>query len=78
MDEFIRPRSFGQAGSLVEAPAEKLVFLRKVYTLFTGSLVTATIGALVAFYVSAGFTPTATFTVEGDWPGQVLEMPLRG
>ncbi len=35
-------------------------------------------GALVAFYVSAGFTPTATFTVEGDWPGQVLEMPLRG
>ncbi|PRY36367.1 GNAT family N-acetyltransferase [Umezawaea tangerina] len=35
-------------------------------------------GALVAYYVSAGFTPTATFTVEGDWPGQVLEMPLRG
>ena len=35
-------------------------------------------GALTAYYVSRGFTPTATFTVEGDWPGQVLEMPLRG
>jgi len=35
-------------------------------------------GALVGFYVSAGFTPTATFTVEGDWPGQVLEMRLPG
>jgi modulator of FtsH protease len=53
MSEFIRPRSFGQAGSLVEAPAEKLVFLRKVYTLFTGSLVTASIGALVALYAGA-------------------------
>jgi modulator of FtsH protease len=53
MNEFIRPRSFGQAGALVEAPAEKLVFLRKVYTLFTGSLVTASIGALVALYAGA-------------------------
>ena len=53
MNEFIRPRSFGQAGTLVEAPAEKLVFLRKVYTLFTGSLVTASIGALVALYAGA-------------------------
>jgi len=53
MSEFIRPRSIGQAGSLVEAPAEKLVFLRKVYTLFTGSLVTASIGALVALYAGA-------------------------
>ncbi|HMI85422.1 MAG TPA: Bax inhibitor-1/YccA family protein [Polyangiaceae bacterium] len=53
MNEFTRPRSFGQAGSLVEAPAEKLVFLRKVYTLFTGSLVTASIGALVALYAGA-------------------------
>lgn len=35
-------------------------------------------GALVAYYVSNGFTPTATFTVEGDWPGQVLEVRLRG
>lgn len=33
-------------------------------------------GALVAFYVSAGFTPTDTFTV-GEWPGQVLEIVLR-
>lgn len=32
--------------------------------------------ALVAFYVSAGFTPTDTFTV-GTWPGQVLELRLR-
>ena len=36
MNEITRPRSFGQAGTLVEAPAEKLVFLRKVYSLFTG------------------------------------------
>jgi modulator of FtsH protease len=53
MNEFTRPRSFGQAGTLVEAPAEKLVFLRKVYTLFTGSLVTACLGALVALYAGA-------------------------
>jgi modulator of FtsH protease len=53
MNEFTRPRSLGQAGSLVEAPAEKLVFLRKVYSLFTGSLVTASIGALVALYAGA-------------------------
>lgn len=53
MNEFTRPRSFGQSGTLVEAPAEKLVFLRKVYTLFTGSLVTACIGALVALYAGA-------------------------
>ena len=32
--------------------------------------------ALVAFYVSAGFTPTDPFVV-GDWPGQVLELRLR-
>jgi len=32
--------------------------------------------ALVAFYVSAGFTPTDTFMV-GAWPGQVLELRLR-
>src|SRR5689334_4459075 len=53
MNELSRPRSFGQSGTLVEAPAEKLVFLRKVYTLFTGSLVTACIGALVALYAGA-------------------------
>jgi len=33
-------------------------------------------GGLVAFYVSAGFTPTGAFTV-GDWPGQILEIALR-
>jgi modulator of FtsH protease len=38
---------------LVDAPAEKLVFLRKVYTLFTGSLVMACAGALVALYAGA-------------------------
>jgi modulator of FtsH protease len=53
MDDFIRPRSVGYAGSLAEAPAEKLAFLRKVYSLFTGSLVTAFLGALVALYAGA-------------------------
>lgn len=33
--------------------------------------------ALVAFYVSAGFTPTDTFLHGGTWPGQVLELRLR-
>jgi GNAT superfamily N-acetyltransferase len=32
--------------------------------------------ALVAFYVSAGFTPTDAVRVD-DWPGQVLELRLR-
>src|SRR5260221_9464773 len=50
MDEFIRPRSVGRAGALAEAPAEKLAFLRKVYALFTGSLVTACVGAVLALY----------------------------
>jgi len=49
----MRPRSVGYAGSLAEAPAEKLAFLRKVYALFTGSLVTASLGALVALYAGA-------------------------
>jgi len=53
MDEFIRPRSFGQASVLERAPAEKLAFLRKVYGLFTGSLVAACVGALVALYAGA-------------------------
>jgi GNAT superfamily N-acetyltransferase len=33
--------------------------------------------ALVRYYQSAGFTPTARFTV-GTWEGQVLEQPLAG
>ncbi|HKQ70291.1 MAG TPA: Bax inhibitor-1/YccA family protein [Polyangiaceae bacterium] len=56
MDEFIRPRSpreYGYTGSLVSAPAEKLAFLRKVYALFTGSLVTAFLGACIALYAGA-------------------------
>jgi modulator of FtsH protease len=74
MSEFIRPRSFGQAGSLVEAPAEKLVFLRKVYTLFTGSLVTASIGALVALYAGADLS-RVTVTIGRE---QVTIPPLVG
>jgi modulator of FtsH protease len=53
MNEYIRPTPYGQGRSLVEAPTEKLVFLRKVYALFTGSLVTACVGALVALYAGA-------------------------
>lgn len=53
MDEFIRSKSMGRAGSLVEAPAEKLAFLRKVYALFTASLVTASVGAMVGLYWGA-------------------------
>jgi modulator of FtsH protease len=64
MDEFIRPRSIGYAGSLAEAPAEKLAFLRKVYALFTGSLVTAFLGALIALYAGADMS-RATFEVGG-------------
>jgi modulator of FtsH protease len=56
MDEFIRPRSVGYAGSLAEAPAEKLAFLRKVYGLFTGSLVAAFVGAMVALNLGAGMS----------------------
>jgi GNAT superfamily N-acetyltransferase len=32
-------------------------------------------GALPAYYMQEGFTPSATFSV-GDWPGQVLEQRL--
>ena len=53
MDEFIRPRSYGHTGSMVETPAEKLAFLRKVYALLTGSVVTAAAGAMVALYAGA-------------------------
>jgi modulator of FtsH protease len=56
MDEFIRPRAFGHTGTLAEAPAEKLAFLRKVYGLFTGSLVAAFLGAMVALYAGAGMS----------------------
>jgi modulator of FtsH protease len=64
MDEFIRPRSIGYAGSLAEAPAEKLAFLRKVYALFTGSVVAAFLGALVALYAGADMS-RVTFEVGG-------------
>ncbi len=67
MDEFLRPRSTdwqrpdpyrsaGYSGSLAEAPADKLAFLRKVYALFTGSLVSALAGALVALYAGASMS----------------------
>lgn len=64
MDEFIRPRSIGYAGSLAEAPAEKLAFLRKVYALFTGSLVAAFVGAIVALYAGADMS-RATVEING-------------
>lgn len=32
-------------------------------------------GALPAYYMQAGFTPSETFTID-DWPGQVLEQRL--
>jgi modulator of FtsH protease len=38
---------------MVETPAEKLAFLRKVYALLTGSVVTAAAGAMVALYAGA-------------------------
>jgi modulator of FtsH protease len=60
----------GRAGSLVEAPAEKLAFLRKVYALFTGSLVSASVGALVALY-AGGALSQVTMQV-GD---QVVRVP---
>lgn len=49
----------GRAGSLVEAPAEKLAFLRKVYALFTGSLVTASLGAVLALYAGGDLSQAA-------------------
>jgi modulator of FtsH protease len=74
MNEFIRQRSFGQAGTLVEAPAEKLAFLKKVYALFTGSVVTASIGALVALYAGADLSQARV--VIGRTP--VIVPPLIG
>ena len=56
MNEFIRPRSYGSGGVVVETSAEKLVFLRKVYGLFTASLVAALGGALVALYAGTGLS----------------------
>jgi modulator of FtsH protease len=53
MDEFFRPRSFDQVSALDRAPAEKLAFLRKVYGLFTGSLVLSSLGAVFALYFGA-------------------------
>ncbi len=65
MDEYIRPRAFGQASSLVEAPAEKLEFLRKVYALFTGSLVTAAVGAMIALYAGADLSRASVTVGDG-------------
>jgi modulator of FtsH protease len=72
MDEFIRPRSVGYAGSLAEAPAEKLAFLRKVYSLFTGSLVTALLGALVALYAGADMSRAAVQVGHGTFTAPPL------
>jgi modulator of FtsH protease len=70
MDEFMRPRTMGHAGSLVEAPAEKLAFLRKVYGLFTGSLVTAAVGAMLALYAGGGVSQIAI-----QVGGEVVRVP---
>jgi modulator of FtsH protease len=59
MDEFIRPRTYDQAGSLAQAGVEKLAFLRKVYSLFTLSLVSAMGGALIALYAGASLSRVA-------------------
>jgi modulator of FtsH protease len=65
MDEFIRPRTYEQAGSLAQAGVEKLAFLRKVYGLFTLSLVAATAGALVALYAGADLSRVAVPGADG-------------
>jgi modulator of FtsH protease len=72
MDEYIRPRSVGYAGSLAEAPAEKLAFLRKVYSLFTGSLVTAFLGALVALYAGADMSRATVHVGNGTFTAPPL------
>jgi len=42
------------AERITETPREKLVFLQKVYGLFTASLATAAVGAVIALYAGAG------------------------
>jgi len=72
MDGYIRPRAYGPEGSLAEASSEKLVFLRKVYSLFTGSLVAALAGALVALYAGAGLS---RLTIPMAGGGGVVHVP---
>src|SRR5262245_34534260 len=50
MNEFIRQPAWGQQRAWAETGSEKLVFLRKVYGIFTASLVSAAAGACVALY----------------------------
>src|SRR5690606_3408512 len=44
---------------LAETPREKLAFLQKVYGLFTASLATAALGAILALYAGAGASQMA-------------------
>jgi modulator of FtsH protease len=53
MNEYIRP-GYARASTLAEAGAEKVAFLRKVYGYFTGSIVFAALGAMIALYAGAG------------------------
>lgn len=47
------------AGRVAETPREKVAFLQKVYGLFTGSLVLAATGAMLALYAGAGVSQVA-------------------
>ena len=55
MNEYISPRgAYGSRGAYVaDVSARKLAFLRRVYAYFTGSLLAAVAGALVALYAGA-------------------------
>jgi modulator of FtsH protease len=52
MNEYIRP-GYARTETLAEAGAEKVAFLRKVYGYFTGSVVFAAAGAMIALYAGA-------------------------
>jgi modulator of FtsH protease len=57
MNEYIRARRYPSvAGPFAGEAAEKLVFLRKVYGYFTGSVLAAAMGAGVALYAGAGLS----------------------
>ena len=54
MSDYYRPGPYGAApGLAASVPLSQLGFLRRVYTLFTGSLVFAAVGAFFALYAGA-------------------------